>query len=128
MIDFPITELLDDASCLAWLEQYIHPNGFVCRHCGSPDRGLFVRRQAFPLYRCRACDRYYTLVTNTAFEKTRQRPATLVLLLRGIAKGEPSARLARDPYLAQTALYLTLAGATQCGRNRPQRCDDWKRV
>jgi hypothetical protein len=30
------------------------------------------------------------------FEKTRQRPATLVLLLRGIAKGEPTARLARE--------------------------------
>jgi hypothetical protein len=30
----------------------------------------------------------------TVFAKTRQRPATLVLLLRGIAKGEPTARLA----------------------------------
>ncbi len=29
------------------------------------------------------------------FEGSRQRPATLVLLLRGLAKGESSARLAR---------------------------------
>ena len=105
MIDFPITELLDDATCLAWLEQYIHPNGFVCPHCGSANRRLFVRRQAFPGYRCRACDHYYTLLTNTAFAKTRQRPATLVLLLRGIAKGEPSARLARELGLSRKQLY-----------------------
>ena len=31
-------------------------------------------------------------MTETVFEKTRQRPATLVLLLRGIAKAEPTAR------------------------------------
>jgi hypothetical protein len=30
------------------------------------------------------------------FEQTGQRPATLVLLLRGIAQGEPTARLARE--------------------------------
>ena len=30
------------------------------------------------------------------FAKTRQTPATLVLLLRGIAKGESTARLARE--------------------------------
>lgn len=105
MIDFPITELLDDASCLAWLEQHIHPNGFVCPRCGSPDRRLFVRHQAFPGYRCRACDGYYTLLTNTAFAKTRQRPATLVLLLRGIAKGESSARLARELGISRKQLY-----------------------
>ena len=105
MIDFPITELLDDATCLAWLEQHIHPNGFVCPHCGSPKRRLFVRHQAFPGYRCRACERYYTVLTNTAFAKTRQRPATLVLLLRGIAKGEPSARLARELGISRKQLY-----------------------
>ena len=49
-----------------------------------------------PAYRCRACDGYYTLLTGAVFEKTRRRLATLVLLLRGIAKGEPAARLARE--------------------------------
>jgi hypothetical protein len=49
----------------------------------------------FPAYRCRACDGYCTLLTGTVLEKTRQRPATLVLL-RGMAKGEPTARLARE--------------------------------
>jgi hypothetical protein len=34
--------------------------------------------------------------TQTSFEKTRQSPSTLVLLLRGIAQGETTARLARE--------------------------------
>jgi hypothetical protein len=56
-------------------------------------RCLFRQQKHFPAYRYRDCDRYYTLLTGTAFEKTRQSPATLVLLLRGITKGESTARL-----------------------------------
>jgi len=51
--------------------------------------------QAFPGYRCRDCQRAYTLVTGTVFEKTRQRPATIVLLLRGITQGVSTAQLAQ---------------------------------
>jgi hypothetical protein len=54
-------------------------------------------------------------------EKTRQRPATIVLLLRRIAKGESTARLARELHIdrkrrgklrqhIQTNLYDTLPG------------------
>jgi transposase-like protein len=96
MIDFPISELLDEAACVRWLEQHLHPDGFVCPHCGSTDRRLFREQGYFPAYRCRRCDGYYTLLTDTAFAKTRQSPSRLVLLLRGISKGEPTARLARE--------------------------------
>jgi hypothetical protein len=44
-------------------------------------------------------------LSGTVFEKTRQGPATLVLLLRGIAKGEFTARLARKWGLSRTQLY-----------------------
>jgi len=96
MIDFPITELLSDEECVEWLESYVHPDGFVCPHCRSAERRLFREQGYFPAYRCLACDGYYTLLSDTVFEKTRQRPATLVLLLRGIAKGESSSRLSRE--------------------------------
>jgi transposase-like protein len=96
MIDFPITELLDDSICLIWLERHLHPKGLRCPRCGSRDRRLFRQQHHFPAYRRRACDGYYTLLTGTTFAKTRQRPTTLVLLLRGIANGEPTARLARE--------------------------------
>jgi hypothetical protein len=59
----------------------------------------------FPASRCRACDGYYTRLTGTVFAKTRQRPATLVLRLRGMAKGEPTARLARELGLSRQQLH-----------------------
>jgi transposase-like protein len=96
MIDFPIAELLDDSICTLWLERHLHPQGLTCPRCGHAGKRLFRAQAHFPAYRCRACDGYYTLLTGTSFAKTRQRPATLVLLRRGIAKGEPTARLARE--------------------------------
>jgi len=96
MIDFPIDELWDDSICTLWLERHLHPNGLTCPHCGHPERRLFRAQGHFPAYRCRACAGYDTLLTGTIFANTRQRPATLVLRLRGRAKGEPTARLARE--------------------------------
>jgi transposase-like protein len=96
MIDFPIAELMDDSICTIWLERHPHPHGLRCPHCEHSERRLFRDQSHFPVYRCPACDGYYTLLTGTAFAKTQQRPPALVLLLRGIAKGEPATRLARE--------------------------------
>lgn len=101
MIDFPITDLLDDSICMTWLERHLHPDGFTCPHCGSANRRFFRQQKHFPAYRCRDCDGYY----GTAFEKTHQRPATLVLLLRGITKGESTARLARELHLSRKQMH-----------------------
>jgi hypothetical protein len=91
MIDSPMAELLDDRSCLIWLARHLHPDGFPCPHGHRPELRLCRQQGDCPAYRCRVCDGSYTLLTNTVCEKTRQRPATLVLLLRGMAKGEPTA-------------------------------------
>jgi len=105
MIDFPIADLLDDSICTLWLERHLHPQGLTCPHCGSGTRRLFRTQGPFPASRCRACEGSYTLLTGTVFAKTRQRPATLVLLLRGIAKGEPTARLARELGVSRKQLH-----------------------
>jgi hypothetical protein len=94
MIDFPITELLDDSICILWLERHLHPDGVKCPRCARTERRLFRAQGFFPASRWRMGEGYSTLLTGTIFAKTRQRPAILVLLLRGIAKGEPTARLA----------------------------------
>jgi transposase-like protein len=122
MIDFPIAELLDDSICTLWLERYLHGDGFKCPQCGSPERRLFRAQGHFPAYRCRACEAYYTLLTGTVFEKTRQRPATLVLLLRGIAKGEPTARLARELGVSRKQLH-TLRQRIQANLNETAPTD-----
>jgi transposase-like protein len=83
-----------------WLERHLHPDGFVCPGCGSDNRRLFGRQGHYDAYRCRDCDGYYTLLSGTVFEGSRKRPAVLVLLLRGITKGESAARLARELQLS----------------------------
>jgi transposase-like protein len=105
VIDFPIAELMDDSICTLWLERHLHPRGLTCPHCEHSERSLFRAQGYFPAYRCQACEGYDTLLTGTVFENTRQRPATLVLLLRGIAKGEPTARLARELGLSRKQLH-----------------------
>jgi transposase-like protein len=116
MIEFPIGELMDDSLCTLWLERYLHPEGLTCPHCGSRTRRLFRAQEHFPAYRCRACEGYYTLLTGMVFEKTRQRPAPLVLVLRGIAKGEPTACLARELSLSRKQLH-TLRHRIQANLN-----------
>jgi transposase-like protein len=120
MIDFPIGEPLDDRICLIWLERHLHAEGFTCPRCGGTERRLFRAQGPFPAYRCRACDGYDTLLTGTVFEQTRQRPATLVLLLLGIAKGEPTARLARELGVSRTQLQ-TLRQRIQANLNATAR-------
>ncbi len=105
MIEFPIAELLDDSIGTMWLERHLHPCGFVCPHCGHSKRRLFRAQEYVPADRCQACDGYHPLLTGTIFAKTRQRPATLGLLLRGMAKGEPTARLARELGLSRRQLH-----------------------
>jgi transposase-like protein len=101
MIDFPISDLLDDEACTHWLQLQLHPEGLSCPYCRSAERRVARRGGPFVGYRCRGCDRYYTLLSGTIFAKTRQTPATLVLLLRGMAKGESTARLARELKLSR---------------------------
>jgi transposase-like protein len=88
-----------------WLERHLHPDGLHCPRCSSTARRWFRAQGHFPAYRCRACHGYYTLLTGTVFANTRQRPATLVLLRRGVAKGEPTARLARELGLSRKPLH-----------------------
>lgn len=105
MIDVPITDLFDDSLCLLWLERHLHPTGFICPACGSANRRQFRQQGFYAAYRCRVCDHYYTLLSGTVFAGSRQRPATLVLLLRGISKGESTARLARELHLSRQTVH-----------------------
>jgi transposase-like protein len=104
MIDVPIADLRDDDICTAWLGRHLHPEGLKCPHCGRSDRRLFRAQGHFPAYRCRVCHGDYTSLTGTVFAKSHQPPATLVRLRRGIAKGEPTARLARELKLSRKQL------------------------
>ena len=105
MLEFPIAEFMEDSLCTLWLERHLHPQGLTGPHGGHANRRVFRTQGYLPAYRGRACAGYSTLLTGTIFAKTRQRPATLVLLRRGIATGEPTARLARQLGVSRKQLH-----------------------
>ena len=105
MIDFPIDGLLDDEECAKWLEKHLHPSGLKCPDCGDAQKRIAQRNHHWIAYRCKSCDRYYSLLTDTVFEKTRQPPSKIVMILRGIAKGESTARLSRELGIGRVRLH-----------------------
>jgi transposase-like protein len=97
-MDFPISELMDEDACYAKLLSWLHPDGLACPRCGARD-GLGVhRRHRAPVldYRCAACKRVFNAFTGTLLQGTQRRPIALVLILRGVAQGASTARLARE--------------------------------
>lgn len=65
MLDFPITELLDDSLYILWLEHHLQPQGLTCPYCGNGERRLFRDQGHFPAYCCWACEGYNSLASGT---------------------------------------------------------------
>ena len=99
-MEFPITELLDYESSVVWIIEHFHPMGLRCPLCGKSKEQAreFRRTQGSQLvvYRCRGCHRTYNLYSGTVFEQTHLTPRQVVLLMRGICKGESSQVLAQE--------------------------------
>jgi transposase-like protein len=99
-MDFPVVHLLDDELSEQWLLKHFHPKGLKCPHCAAKQAQARqfrrTRRSQVLVYRCRACQGLYNLYSGTIFEAKHLRPAQVVLLLRGVCKGEPAAALARE--------------------------------
>lgn len=116
--------LLDAESCLAWLAKYFHPDGLHCTHCGtSVDYARLFRttqRSKVPVYRCQQCQGIYTVYSGTVFQGTHLHPAKVVLLIRGIFKGESSLALARELKISrQTAHHFRHALQANVLRHQP---------
>jgi transposase-like protein len=97
-MDFPLSDLLDEDACYRRLLDILHPGGLACPRCSARD-GLGVhRRHRAPMldYQCAACGRVFNAFTGTALQKTRRPCAQVLLILRGLCQGVPTARLARE--------------------------------
>lgn len=103
-MDFPIIDLLDEESSVAWLMEHFHPQGLKCPHCQADhNEARYFRTNVgsgLPVYRCHCCDGIYHLYSGTLFEGSQLTPAQVVLLLRGFLQGQSSAQLARELDLA----------------------------
>src|SRR4051812_46239714 len=98
-MDFPILDLMDQEGCRQKLFDLLHPDGSSCPRCGARG-GLNVHRRHpdSPVidYRCKACRRVFNMFTGTQWQGTHLGPAQILLILRGIAQGVPTAKLARE--------------------------------
>ena len=122
-MEFPITELLDYESSVTWITQNFHPTGFRCPECGVPrdQARIFreTRRSQLAVYRCKQCDTAYNLYSGTIFQQTHLTPMQVVLLMRGICKGESSKVLAVELKLNYVTV-LTLRHAAQANAEKAQ--------
>ena len=97
-MDFPLADLMDEQACYELLVSVLHPGGLACPGCGAAD-GLGVhRRRRDPVldYQCGGCGRVFNAFAGTPLAGTPKRPSRVLLVLRGVAKGERTAGLARE--------------------------------
>lgn len=108
-MDFPIGDLLDHDLSTDWLRRHFHPDGLSCPRCAAGHEWAYLFRQTkgsrLDVYRGKHCHKSYTLYRGTAFEARHLPPAQLVLLLRGLAQGASSPRLARELGLSRTTVH-----------------------
>src|SRR5882724_892629 len=99
-IEFPIVELMSSQSSYDWLVEYFHPEGLICRHCGAvmdkARKFRVIKSSQVPDYRCRQCDKTYNVFSGTVFEGRRLTAEQVVLLVRGVVKGEQAQILANE--------------------------------
>lgn len=103
MIGFPIDELLSEDECYQYLKRSLHPERLSCPngHALPDDQAPHDRRRASVLdYRCRECGSVFNIFTDTVWSKTQYDCATIVMLLRGFAKGIPTKWLTDEMELA----------------------------
>lgn len=97
---FPIEELLDRDESIAWLRSHLHPEGLTCPHCGDGEVNSRyfrqLRRSELEVRRCNGCQGIYNLYSGTVFEQHHLKPEQTILLLRGIAKGDPTTVLTEE--------------------------------
>ncbi len=122
-MEFPITDLLDYESSVAWITQHFHPQGFKCPNCGAPNSQARefrkTRRSQLVVYRCNRCHTAYNLYTGTIFQQHHLTPMQVVLLMRGICKGESSQVLSAELHLNYNTV-LTLRHAAQANAEKAQ--------
>jgi len=124
-MEFPIKELLNYESSVEWIIEHFHPEGFRCPKCQASMEEARPFRETrcsqLTVYRCLRCDTAYNLYTETVFQQRHLTPMQVVLLMRGICKGESSNVLAAELELDyKTVLELRHAIQANAEEQQPE--------
>ena len=97
-MDFSLIDYLDEDACYTKLVELLHPGGLACPRCGERQSLGIHRCHRAPVVdlQCGTCGRVFNAFTGTSLRGTHRRPSQLLLILRGIAQGTPTAQLARE--------------------------------
>lgn len=99
-MEFPITKLLDYENSVEWILKHFHPKGLKCPKCQkSIDQSRkfrYTQTSKLEVHRCKYCGTIYNLYTGTVFQGSQWTPMQVVLLMRGICKGETTRELAAE--------------------------------
>lgn len=86
-------------SCYNFLEEILHPQGLHCP-CGKllpkDQRPHKYRTNNLPCFRCRTCKKVFNLFTNSILSGIHYDCITIVLMLKGFAKGETTQLLSKE--------------------------------
>jgi transposase-like protein len=93
-----LIDYLDEDACYAKLVDLLHHEGLSCPQCGERDRLGIHRRHRAPVldYQCGRCGCVFNAWRGTALQGTQRRASQILMILRGIAQGTPTAQLARE--------------------------------
>jgi DNA-directed RNA polymerase subunit RPC12/RpoP/transposase-like protein len=88
---------MDEGACYRKLVELLHPDGLACPRCGQRQQlGVHSRhREPVLEYQCGDCGRVFNAWTGTTLQGTHRRPREILLVLHGVATGEPTAKMAR---------------------------------
>ncbi len=109
MMQWALTDLLDEQACYDYLLQAPHPQGLHCPavHCLPADQALHDRHRApIMTYRCRVCGKVFNLFTLTIWSKTHYRCSIISSssYLKGSPRGTPTKHLAAELHLDRCTL------------------------
>lgn len=131
-IEFPVVALMSSQRSYEWVVDYFHPTGIICPHCGAELKNArafrVTKSSQIPDYRCRACDKTYNVYSGTVFAGRRLKPEQVILLVRGVVKGEQAQILANEVGICrqtvQTLRQQLQANARAMQPNNPLAGDE----
>jgi hypothetical protein len=97
-MDFPFKDYMDEDACYRKLVELLYPDGLACPGCGQRQRLKVHHRHREPVldYQGGGCGRVFNAWTGTILQGTHRRPSQIMLILHGVATGEPTAQMARE--------------------------------
>jgi transposase-like protein len=97
-MDFALIDYMDEDACYRKLVELLHPDGLACPGCGQRQRRDIHPRHREPVLdsQCGECGRVFNAWTGTSLQGTHRRPSQILLILRGIVQGQPTAQMARE--------------------------------